>query len=159
MTNSWQKRKLSLNDKFSKWALDLLFLRMFNNNKSHLPVAMVIPTFSQRDWVPTLKWFSPQWWGELRSKFYHFHHFHKRVSDNRSSHFHHFHIIVLEANTEVSSIISTMGLCVPTLMLFPQFPPLFWGLTLILFSPFPPKGSEADPVVVSTNFTLTNEGQ
>ena len=52
------------------------------------------PPFSQMDWVSTLKWFppfSPWGWGELRSKFYHSHHFHKRVGDNLSSHFHHIH--------------------------------------------------------------------
>ena len=43
MTNSCQNRKLSLNEKFYKGALDLLSLRMFNKNKSHVPVAMVFP--------------------------------------------------------------------------------------------------------------------
>ena len=43
MTNSCQNRKLSLNEKFYKGALDLLSLRMVNKNKSHVPVAMVFP--------------------------------------------------------------------------------------------------------------------
>ena len=43
MTNSCQNRKLSLNEKFYKGALDLLSLRMFNKNKAHVPVAMVFP--------------------------------------------------------------------------------------------------------------------
>ena len=54
------------------------------------------------------------------------------------------HTVSTMSNISIISIISTMGLCVPTLKLFPPFPPLCWGPTLQWYPPFPSWGWGAE---------------